>query len=92
MKYYAQRLSKGKLRFYDMRNYAHFSQWYRSDKRIYSYYEDILLDKKTIDRGYYDRDNLEKLLIRQRHGGNSFFELSNFLAFELFHRLFIDNK
>jgi len=92
MKYYAQRLSKGKLRLYDMRNYSHFSQWYRSDKRIYSYYEDILLDKKTIDRGYYNRENLEKLLIRQRNGGNSFFELSNFLAFELFNRLFIDDK
>lgn len=90
VKYYIQRLSKGKIKMYDMRNYAHFSQWYRSDKKIYSYYEDILLDTKTIDRGYYNRENLEKLLIRQRHGGNSFFELSNFLAFELFNRMFID--
>ena len=92
MKYYVQRLSKGKIRLYDMRNYSHFSQWYRSDKRIYSFYEDVLLDRKTIDRGYYNRDTLEKLLIRQRHGGNSFFELSNFLAFELFQRLFIDSR
>ena len=89
-KYYIQRLSKGKIKLYDMRNYSHFSQWYRSDKRIYSFYEDILLDDKTINRGYYNKENLEKLLIRQRHGGNSFFELSNFLAFELFQRQFID--
>jgi len=73
-----------------MRNYAHFSQWYRADTRVRNYFEEILLDEKTFRRGYYHREGIQKMLDRQRKGGNAFFTIADLLAFELFNRLFID--
>ncbi len=89
-KYYAERLSRGRLRFYNMDNYHHFNQWYRADRRIGAYYEDLLLDPKTLNRGFYNKPVIESLLRRQRDGGNSFYEISALASFELFNRLFMD--
>ncbi len=90
IRYYLERLSRGQLILYNMNNYLHFNQWYRSHKKIRKYFEEILLDKKTINRGYYNKDYLEYLLTRQRKGGDSFYVLSSLLSFEIFNRLFID--
>lgn len=88
--YYAERLSKGRLRFYDMDSYIHPNQAYRARRKIRDFYEQILLDDRTIGRGFFEKEKLEALLKRQREGGNSFYDLSYLLAFELFNRLFID--
>jgi asparagine synthase (glutamine-hydrolysing) len=89
-KYFAERLSGGRLILYDMTRYQHFNQWYRSDKKIPKFYEDILLDSKTINRGYYNKKNLQQMLKKQRQGSWLIFELSELLAFEMFNRLFVD--
>lgn len=89
-KHYGERLSQGRIQFYNMRNYAHFSQWYRADKRVRNYFEEILLDEKTFRRGYYRREGIERILERQRKGANAFFTIADLLAFELFNRLFVD--
>lgn len=91
-KHYGERLSLGYIQFYNMRNYAHFSQWYRADKRVRLYFEGILLDDKTYRRGYYRRDVIEKLLKQQKRGAGAFFMLADLLAFELFNRIFMDRK
>jgi hypothetical protein len=88
--YYAERISGGRLRFYDKTRYQHFNQWYRADKKIPKFYEDILLDDKTVRRGYYNKPRLQVMLKKQRRGGSLIFELSSLLAFELFHRYFVD--
>lgn len=89
-KHYGERITQGRVQFYNMRNYAHFSQWYRADTRVRNYFEEILLDEKTFRRGYYRREGIQKMLDRQRKGGNAFFTIADLLAFELFNRLFID--
>ncbi|MEP0828045.1 MAG: hypothetical protein HRF51_05940 [bacterium] len=91
-KHYGERLTLGQVQFYNMKNYAHFSQWYRADKRVRLYFEGILLDDKTYRRGYYRRNVIEKLLKQQRRGAGAFFMLADLLAFELFNRLFMDQK
>jgi asparagine synthase (glutamine-hydrolysing) len=90
LKYYAGRLSRGKLRFYDKDNYHHFNQWYRAYGNIREFYEDLLLDNRTVQRGFFNRPAVESLLRRQREGGNSFYEISGLASFELFNRLFMD--
>ena len=90
IKYYIERLSGGNIRFYNPKNYNHYNQWYRSDKRIRNYYESILLDDRTYRRGYFDRNNIEFLLRQQRRGVNNIATLTSVLSFELFHRLFMD--
>ncbi len=90
--YLLERLTQGHFKYYNPKNYSHFSQWYRADKRVRQFYEGVLLDQKTIQRGYFNRPTIERFLERQRKGGNSFFQLSDLVAFELFHRMFIDKK
>lgn len=88
--YYLERLSKGKLRYYNPDNYIHHNQWYRADSAISDYFNDLLMDSKTLDRGFYDKSNIRALLKRQNSGGDSFYAISSLASFELFNRLFID--
>ncbi len=90
--YLAERLTQGHFKYYNPKNYSHFSQWYRADKRVRQFYEGVLLDQTTVQRGYFNRPTIEKFLNRMRKGGDSFFQLSDLVAFELFHRMFIDKK
>lgn len=90
-KFYLERLSRGALRFYNPRQYTHQSQWYRANRRIRDLYEGVLLDDRCLQRGYFEPEAVRHLLRRQRLGGNSFYELSALLTFELFLRKFIDN-
>jgi asparagine synthetase B (glutamine-hydrolysing) len=90
-KYLVERLSRGHLKFYNRKNYVHRDQWYRTHKEIREFFEDHLLEAKTINRGYYNRKNVEKVLLRQKRGGDSFFHLSMLLTFELFNRHFFDD-
>ena len=90
VKYYAERLTGGRLRFYNRDNYHHFNQWYRADKRISAFYENLLLDSMTENRGFFNKPAVEALLRRQKAGGNSFYEISSLASFEMFNRLFMD--
>jgi len=90
-KFYLERLSLGQLRFYNPRQYAHYNQWYRANRRIRDFYEQTLLDKQTLDRGYFKPETVENHLRRQRRGGDSFYELTYMLSFEIFLRRFLDS-
>jgi len=89
-KYYAERISKGKLRFYDMRAYIHPEQLFRSHNKMAAYFQEILLDDRTASRGYYNMKRLETLFKWQKEGGYGFYPLSSLLAFEVFNRLYMD--
>ncbi len=89
--YKLERMSHGRYNFYDSRNYHHFDQWFRTNTRVRSYFEDLLLSRKALDRGYYDRAGIEKMLRWQRRGGKGFYLLSWLASFELFHRVHIDS-
>jgi hypothetical protein len=88
--FYLERLSLGAFKYYNPRQYAHYCQWYRSNRRIRDFYEQTLMDKRTIDRGYFNRAAVEFQLKRQSRGGDSFYELTYLLSFEIFMRRFVD--
>jgi asparagine synthase (glutamine-hydrolysing) len=91
-KYLAERASRGRLRFYDPDAYTHHDQWYRAHRKIRDFYEGILLDDRTLRRGYFERPHLERLLKREREGGDAFYPICYLATFELFNRIFIDSK
>jgi asparagine synthetase B (glutamine-hydrolysing) len=90
MMHYAERLSLGLLNFHDYSTYVHYDQWYRSHRKIREFFETVLLDQRTLQRGYFDHRALESLLKYQRRGGNAFGVLSHLVSFELFNRLYCE--
>ena len=90
-RFYLERLSLGHLRFYNPRQYAYYDQWYRANRRIRDFYEQTLMDKRTLERGYARPETIERQLKRQRRGGDFFYELTYLLSFEVFMRRFFDN-
>ncbi len=92
LKLLLERLSGGHLRLYNMDNYIHYSQWYRKHRRIRKYFEETLLDKRTCDRGYFNRARVEDLLKSQKRGVYVYNDLALLLAFEIFNRLYIDRR
>ena len=88
--YYVERLSRGVISIRDMDTYVHYDQWYRTNRKLREYIDGILLDPRTLNRGYFDADGVRRLLKYQKRGGNTFGELSTLVSFELFHRQFVD--
>ena len=63
-----------------------YEAWLRKDLR--GWVRDILLDKRTTNRGYFDASRMEKLVSSsQDHGGN-FKEIFSLVTLELWHRAF----
>jgi asparagine synthetase B (glutamine-hydrolysing) len=73
------------------RERAYHAQWYRTMLR--PWLEGILLNERTLARGYYDREGLHALIqehMTGRHDRSLQFGL--LLTFELWNRLFIDGE
>jgi len=90
LKYLGERVSRGHLKFYDKDAYTHHDQWYRANRAVRDFYEGILFDSRTLNRGYLDRSFLERLVKREREGGDGYYTICSLATFELFNRLFID--
>jgi asparagine synthase (glutamine-hydrolysing) len=73
------------------RPFADYDLWLRTVLR--DWVEDILLDGRTLDRGYVRPDYVRTLVGRHMRGeGNFARQLGVLLAFELWHRLFLDQR
>lgn len=71
-----------------LRPYADYNLWMRNELR--SWLESILLDKRTLDRGYLKADAIRKLVSEHMAGAKYAKELGMLLSLELWHRLYID--
>jgi asparagine synthase (glutamine-hydrolysing) len=67
-----------------------YAKWLHKNK---SYVLDVLMDKKTTERGYFNMQAMQSLLIDpwQRTGKHSM-EIFNLITLELWHRKFIDKS
>ncbi|MBI3988608.1 MAG: asparagine synthase (glutamine-hydrolyzing) [candidate division NC10 bacterium] len=64
-------------------------RWFRKDLREMAY--DVLLDHRGLERGYFRREAVQKLLDEHCQGeGTWHYLLWNLLMLELWHRMFID--
>lgn len=65
-----------------------YESWLRNDLR--SWVSHILLDKKAIERGYFQRKFVEKLISIDSVGGGYSKEIFSLVTLELWHRAFLD--
>ncbi len=64
--------------------------WLRNDLR--DQVDAILTDQKTIERGYFQRATVEKLIAANRDRGTYSKEVFSLVALELWHRMFLDGE
>jgi asparagine synthase (glutamine-hydrolysing) len=85
-------LREGRLKWISApqkRPYADYDLWMRGVLR--EWVEDVLLDRRTLDRGYVRPDYVRTLVERHMRGeGNFARQLSGLMTFELWNRLFLD--
>ncbi len=65
-----------------------YASWLRSDMR--PWLTDLLLDRKTCERGYFDPACIEQLLSQNSQYGNYAKELFSLATLELWHRAFLE--
>jgi asparagine synthase (glutamine-hydrolysing) len=65
-----------------------YQMWLRSSLR--DWVGDILLDRKTLSRGYFKRGMVEELIHRNSNGADYSKELFSLVVLELWHRTFAD--
>lgn len=72
--------------------YPDYGEWIRKNRNLRAFFEDILLDKKTLNRGYFNPRFVAQM-VRDHMSGKKDWrnQLCALLTFELWHRLFIDS-
>ena len=65
-----------------------FSRWLRTDLRAFVY--DVLLDRRTKERGYFNSVSVERLLQENLESGMYAKEVLSLLTLELWHRAFLE--
>jgi asparagine synthase (glutamine-hydrolysing) len=64
--------------------------WFRHELRDMA--QDLLLSRRTLDRGYFRRDVVARLLVQHSQGTHTWHDqLWNLLMLEMWHRTFIDS-
>lgn len=65
--------------------------WFQ--KELSGYLKEILLDRRTLERPYWNRGYIEKMVLDHIEGkGNYLLDISKVLTLEMIHRVFIDGS
>ncbi len=67
--------------------YAH---WLRTDLK--DWVHQILFDRRTVERGYFDKSRIESIIANDQRQGGFSKEIFSLVTFELWHRTFVDQK
>lgn len=71
--------------------YPDHDELIRKDKKLRRFFKDILLDEKTMNRGYFNREYITQMVKEHMSGKKEYGKiLCALLTFELWHRLFVD--
>ncbi|MCX9083027.1 MAG: asparagine synthase-related protein [Candidatus Methanoperedens sp.] len=90
---YTLKIFKSKLFFEKNRNFHDYDNWIRNNDELREYITGILLEERTINRQYFNKKNIRKILDLHISGKKDYSELiGRLLTFELWNRLFIDPK
>ena len=86
------KLSLGIISRQRKRSYYAYDTWIRENEKVKEFFIKILLDKKTLLRGYFSPEGIKKLVDLHMSGKKNYAtELGLLVTFELWHREFIDN-
>jgi asparagine synthase (glutamine-hydrolysing) len=67
-----------------------FGRWFQTDLR--NFVHDLLLDRRAMDRGYFNPARIEKLVREQSESGRYSTEVFSLISLELWHREFLDRR
>ena len=67
-----------------------YGSWLRTD--LSAWLHEILLDRKTIERGYFNKRSIENLLAKNLQSGCYSKEVFSLAVLELWHRVFLEGK
>ncbi len=76
----------------DPSKFTHDAYWYRTVPRLRGWIEDVLLSERTLDRGYFDREGVRRVLDLQMRCGYHFDLISRLVTFEFWNRFFVDGE
>jgi asparagine synthase (glutamine-hydrolysing) len=77
--------------FLGRHKYSHFRIWYRDS--LSKYVQDILLDARSLERWYIDRNMVQRIVAKHVRGeGNYTFQLHTLLTLELLHQSLLDRR
>ncbi|GAX61232.1 asparagine synthase [Candidatus Scalindua japonica] len=66
-----------------------YESWLRNEMKDFVY--DIMMDKKTLNRGYFEKKSIERLIRENSQRMNHSKVIFSLIVLELWHRKFIDN-
>jgi|GEM_PF-4481715 len=90
LRYLSCRLSRGRINLRLNCSFPEYGGWYRRWKPVRDYVDGILLSEQTLDRGFLQREGLQKLLHDLRIGRNTWGAVGTCLLTEMFLRQFVD--
>lgn len=74
-------------------DYVDYNNWMRDNKELKKYIHDTLLSEKSLNRGYFNPDFIQKLIGDHMSGKKNYAQILGLLiTFELFNRMFIDGE
>jgi hypothetical protein len=88
--YLIGRLTGGRISLPASRSYTHDDHWYRTSPGLRKWTESILLSERAMDRGYFCRSGIKKLLGLEMRTGYLFSFISRLVSFEYWNRFFVD--
>jgi asparagine synthetase B (glutamine-hydrolysing) len=86
--WHLKRRGLGRLAPRERRPYKDYDRWFRTLLR--PWLENILLDRRTLDRGYFRPDYVRQLVAAHMNGANHAVRLGALATIELWHRQFVD--
>jgi hypothetical protein len=88
MSWHLRRRGLGWLAPRERRPYKAYDQWFRTVLR--PWVEHLLLDRRTLERGYFKPEYVRQLVTAHMSGTNHAVRLGALLTIELWHRQFVD--
>jgi asparagine synthase (glutamine-hydrolysing) len=67
-----------------------YARWLRTELK--DWLRDILFDRRTLERGYFERSQIEKLVSEHQQNGNFSKEIFSLVTLELWHRVFLEDS
>jgi asparagine synthase (glutamine-hydrolysing) len=73
--------------------YPDIDEWIRKDKKTEEYFRSVLLDERTLSRGYFNREFIARMINEHKNRSRNWgIQLCALLTFELWNRFFIDSN
>jgi len=87
-KWHLQKLGFGGIVGSQYGGYQNYNEWFRTALKLWV--EKILLNSRSLDRGYFKPEYIQNMIIEHMAGENHSVRLGALISIELWHQMFID--